>query len=683
MASKIPNSLNHTFSAKATKQWSIPLVLLLIIAPLLITAFFTSFQMFREIHNFTLARREAIAFLAAATLKEKLGRIVDVGISFATRVQFRKLVAAGKWDEAIKILEGAPKDFPDIDRVSLFDPQGRLVAATPLTQEIASVIGDNFSYRDYYQGVSKNWQPYVAEAIKPAVPLGYNLVPIAVPIKSEASEVLGILLISIKLDTITAWSKQINVGNAGFVYIVDQKGHLVSHPTLSSEKDIVDFSSVPAVQKVLRGERGVEVLFNPIEHDKRVSAYEPVSSYGWGVVVVQPTRTAFVERNRAVSRIAVVWALVIVSVGFFTYRLLRDRTLILAQRDRERILLESIGDGVIAIDRDFHIILWNKSATLLSLWSRDEVLGRPMREVLRFIRESDKKEDIVFIEEAMLYGEQRAMAKNTLLIRKDGTEIPVGDSAAPVFDYSGQVAGAIIVFRDVSKEHEEQKVREEIVSQTIHDLRAPSTAIKLAAENYSDAEYLTKHPEMLKEGIELIKQANTRMLGLINSLLESARSKAGIVKREREILTNIIQSGLKEFKPIAAKKNVTITYTPSREPATVFANREQLQEVFSNLIDNAIKYNKDGGTVTITQQVESGLIKTIVRDTGVGISAENLSKIFTPYFRADAQKQRAQGTGLGLYIVKKFVEETGGSVMVNSKVGEGTTFTVSLPLAVN
>ena len=680
MFSKNENSFNHNSSAKKVRRLPIFLVLFLVMFPLIIAAVYTSLNLYSDLHDFTLSRRQAVAFLTAALMKEKLDRVIDVGISLSTRVQFQKLVEAKKWDEAIKIFERVPSDFSYIDRISLFDPQGILRAATQPTPEILSVIGKDFSYRDYYQGVSKNWEPYVAEAIKPAVPLGYNLVPVAIPIKSESGKILGMALLSVKLDTVASWGKSIDVGPAGFVYIADQKGHLVAHPTLLPAEDIVDFSSVPSVQKALKGEKGVEIVFNPVENEERLTAYESVPQYGWAAIVVQPTRTAFVERNKAVGRMAIIWTLVIVAVGFFTYRILRDRVLMKSQRDRERILLESIGDGVIAIDRHFDIISWNKSATTLTGWKREEALGKPMREVVRFIRESDKKEDIVFIEEAMLYGEQKAMESNTLLIRKDGTEIPVGDSAAPLFGSSGKVAGAIIVFRDVSKEREARKAREEMVAQIVHDLRAPSTAIMLAAELYSDPEALAKDPEAMKKGVEIIKEANTRMLGLINSLLDSARSKAGMTKGERMVLSDIIQSVLKEFAPAAARKSVKIEYVQPRDLPQVFAGPERLKEIFGNLIDNAIKYNKDAGTVTIAHQIEGGFVKTIVQDTGLGISAGNLTKLFTPYFRVDTQEQ-IQGTGLGLFTSKKFVEEAGGSITVDSKVGEGTMFTVSLPLA--
>ncbi|OGC81072.1 hypothetical protein A2943_02055 [Candidatus Adlerbacteria bacterium RIFCSPLOWO2_01_FULL_51_16] len=300
-----------------------------------------TYLIYSKYSNYTvsaLSRREAIASLAAVTLKERTDRVIDVGISLATRVQFQKLIEAGKWDEAIKVMERVPKDFPYIERVALFDPQGIFEAVTPLTPELSTIIGQDFSYRDYYQGVSKNWEPYVAEAIKPAVPLGYNLVPVAVPITSGSGERLGILLLNIKLDTITAWSKSINVGPAAFVYIVDRKGHLLMHPTLLPAEDIVDFSSVPSVQKVLKGERGIEITWNPIENEERVTAYEPISEHGWGVIVAQPTKSAFMERDRVVRSDVILWILIIITLETVTFLLLRNKNTMKMQLEKEKAL---------------------------------------------------------------------------------------------------------------------------------------------------------------------------------------------------------------------------------------------------------------------------------------------------------------------------------------------------------
>lgn len=121
---------------------------------------------------------------------------------------------------------------------------------------------------------------------------------------------------------------------------------------------------------------------------------------------------------------------------------------------REKQLLESVGDGVVAIDRSFKITLFNKAATILTGWSAEEAIGKPFRSIIQFVDANTKKEKVVFIEEAMLYGEIRSMENHTVLIQKDGREMPVGDSASPVFDASHQVDGCIIVFRDMSREYE-------------------------------------------------------------------------------------------------------------------------------------------------------------------------------------------------------------------------------------
>jgi len=683
MFSKTDNSFNRKSSAKTARHMPVFLVLLLVILPLLIAAVYTSRELFRDLDKFTFSGRETTAFLVATTLKEKLDRVIDVGVSLSTRVQFQKLVEAGKWDEAIKIMERVPHDFTYIDRVSLFDPQGILKAATQPTPEILSVIGKDFSYRDYYLGVSKNWEPYVAEAIKPAVPLGYNLVPVAIPIKSEAHKVLGIMLLNIKLDTIAEWSKSIDVGPAGFVYIVDHKGNLVAHPTLLPAEDIIDFSLVPSVQKVLRGERGVEVIFNEIENEERVTAYEPVPHYGWGAIVIQPTRTAFVERNKAVGRMAAIWAFVILAVGIFTFRLLRDRTVMKTQRDREKLLLESIGDGVFAIDRFFNIVSWNKSAETLTGWSREEALGKPMREVVKFVRESDKKENIVFIEEAMLYAEPKVMELSTLLIRKDGTEILVGDSAAPLLDEHGKVSGAIVIFRDKSQEVAAQKISEEILFRTIHDLRAPATAIKLAAEMSRDAEVFSHNPENLKESIDLIQEANTRMLALINDLLKSIREQQAIAPPISEAVdvAAIIQSIGREAQVLAERKKVQITYNIPSDLPKVLGRAREIQEIFSNLVDNAVKYNKEGGSVTISALRQDSLVVVEVTDTGFGIPKDKQDKIFQKFYRApSSQAPETEGTGLGLFLTRRLVEQMGGDIMFSSIEGQGTTIAVSLPI---
>lgn len=270
--------------------------------PILFIGYSSYLTAYGNITKETKERRQSLAYLSGVVLKERFDRIIDLGNSLATRVAFRKFIEEDNWDEAIKILESVPSDFPYLDSVSLFDPSGTAKAITPLTEERKAFLGKSFAERDYYKGVSKDWKPYISEVFKRTPVPRYNIVTIAVPIKTD-EKVIGILILSIKLDTILSWSQALEVGEGGFVYFVDRSGHVAGHPEHDSSDEVVDFSSVPVVQKVLKGESGVEVTFNPIDNEERLTAYAKVPDYDWGVLVQQPTDSAFAQREAIVANI--------------------------------------------------------------------------------------------------------------------------------------------------------------------------------------------------------------------------------------------------------------------------------------------------------------------------------------------------------------------------------------------
>ena len=300
-------------------------VLLLLVLPVLLIGAFSYLQASRDLTANTYARRQALAYLTAGITKEKLDRLKDIGVSLATRVRFRQLVAENKWSEAMEILRAVPKDFPFIERLFLATPDGTLTADIP---EVANVRGQNFSHRDWYRGVSRNWESYISEVYKRAAAPQYNVIAVAVPIKSESQKIAGILVLHLSLSTLLEWTKQIDVGDGGFVYIVDQKGQIATHPNFSPEGEIVDFSSVPVVRKALSGERGVEVTWNPVEKEERLSAYEPVPGYGWGVIVQQQASEAFAARDASLRRILIAYGLIFlfaVALAFFILHAMSDR----------------------------------------------------------------------------------------------------------------------------------------------------------------------------------------------------------------------------------------------------------------------------------------------------------------------------------------------------------------------
>jgi len=274
--------------SRVRMRWSYSIVLLLACAAVIMTAAQSYRAIDRELTDIALSRRASVAQLASSTLSEKFERLVDVGISLATRVRFGQLVAAGRWGEAMEVLRAVPRDFPFVDRLVLFDVGGTLKADIP---EQPEVKGKNFSYRDWYQGVSRDWRPYLSTVYRRAAAPQFNVFAVAVPIHKENGEVAGILLLQTRLDTYFEWTREVEVGTGGFVYVVDRKGRVAFHPKFPAQGEIADFTAVPVVQRVLRGERGIEIAYDPIEKEEAISAYAPVPKYGWGVIVRQPTRT--------------------------------------------------------------------------------------------------------------------------------------------------------------------------------------------------------------------------------------------------------------------------------------------------------------------------------------------------------------------------------------------------------
>jgi signal transduction histidine kinase len=296
----------------------------LFLIPILILAAFSYLLSYRDLTEFTLSRRQTIAYLAATTTKEKLDRLSDIAVSLATRVRFRQMVSDGRWEEAVAILASVPRDFPFIDRVFLTDPEGVLTADAP---ELPGVRGRNFAFRDWYQGVNADGRPYVSEVYKRSAEPRLNVVAIAVPIKGQDETLAGILVLQIRLSVLLDWIQTIEVGPQGFLFVVDRKGQIVAHPKLPLEEGIVDFAGIPAVQKALRGERGVEIFFDAAGHGK-LAAYQPVPGYGWGVIAEQPREAAFAVRNRHLWRILAAYGLLGLFSAALAYGILRA----LAQR---------------------------------------------------------------------------------------------------------------------------------------------------------------------------------------------------------------------------------------------------------------------------------------------------------------------------------------------------------------
>jgi len=242
------------------------------------------------------------------------------------------------------------------------------------------------------------------------------------------------------------------------------------------------------------------------------------------------------------------------------------------------------------------------------------------------------------------------------------------------------VRGAIAVFHDITRLKELERIRQDFVANVSHELRTPLTTIKGYAETLLEG---ALKEEVAFQFIQVIKRQSDRLTKIVEDLLTLSKieSKEFQLKGEKVYLSELIDDVLDFVKEEAEKKKICIDAVPVTSSLIIEGDRNILEQVLFNLLDNAIKYGREGGKVTVSAlQKDQREIEISVRDNGIGIPKEDLPRIFERFYRVDkGRSQELGGTGLGLSIVKHLVQTHGGKVWAESQLGEGSTFYFTLP----
>lgn len=652
------------------------LFFLLLIVPIGILGVMSYLKIERELTNMVMVRRNAVAHLAATMIEERFNRIIDIGNSVAEREMVRQAVQQGKWDEAITYIGGAA-ELPFIDLAYLVDTTGVVHELTPRPANYADIIGKNFAYRDWYQGVSVKWKPYVSEVYKRAAAPNYNVVSISIPIVSESNTPIGILGFTVSAESFLDWKEHIDVGHDEIIYFVDQKGKLISHPYFPIDGDIVDFSAVPVVQKVLHGEGGAEVTFNPIENEERVSAYEPVHRYGWGVVAAQPTASAFAQRDISLRQLMMAYGVIIAFALLFGYFIMKILHVLHFAWEKERLVFESIGDGVVIIDREWIITQCNAGAAQLTGWTKEEMVGKPFRDVIRFVSENSRKENIVFIEEAFLFKQTKFMEGRTALIGKNEKEIPVSDSAAPIMGEKGEVTGVVIVFRDASQEREAQALRSDFAYAS-HQLRTPINKAMWSLETVLGE----KDPHTVIENAKVAYKSLQSVNKLVADLLAVSALDQKTITLHIELvkLADVFDEVMNVTREAAKEKEISIVISPISQTAAMHTDKKLAVTSITELMNNAITYSSPKSEIKLNIIPQEGGAVIEVQDFGRGIPEKEQPLVFTKFFRgSNFDTTEIPGTGLGLFLSRSYVSLLGGRLWFNSQEEVGSTFSIFLP----
>lgn len=343
-------------------------------------------------------------------------------------------------------------------------------------------------------------------------------------------------------------------------------------------------------------------------------------------------------------------------------------------KNEVQAILSSLVEGVVVINANGQILYLSPNfCDLLDLRSR-EANGRLYWEVIRNQEINDS------IKEAI--GSQRAVKKDIDVIGPQ--DIYFSMQISPVISNEEKLLSVVAIFHDITELKKFERLRTEFVANVSHELKTPLTSIKGFVETLQSG--AIKEPLDAKRFLDIIDQQTSRLENLVNDLmtLSSLESQQMPMDFQNERVDAIISSVVDSYKNLFERMNHTVFVNVSEKLPLVSVDRQRIEQVFLNLLDNAVKFTPQGGRIEIHAFLENDHIRVDVRDNGIGISSEHIPRLFERFYRVDKARSRDMGgTGLGLSIVKHIVLAHRGNLTVTSKVGEGSTFSVFLPAIIS
>lgn len=336
------------------------------------------------------------------------------------------------------------------------------------------------------------------------------------------------------------------------------------------------------------------------------------------------------------------------------------------EKEQLASILNSMADGVITLNRDGTILITNPPAErFLQAWYYQQGMYQDVGQELPPEVKDLFQRSVSFEKEQFI---EISLQGRTWVILM-----------SPLYNQT-YIRGAVAVLRDMTEERRLDKLREDFIANVSHELRTPIAML----QGYSEAimDDIASSEEERKEITKVIYDESLRMGRLVNELLDLARMQSGNItlNKEKVDFDTLISRVIRKFQGLAKDNQITLTATKVDDIGEIYIDSDRIEQVFTNLIDNAIRHTDENGQVDVHVTGQETSIKVDIKDTGSGIPEEDLPFVFERFYKADKARTRGKsGTGLGLAIVKNIISAHNGNISVHSKLGEGTTFTFVIP----
>ena len=501
-------------------------------------------------------------------------------------------------------------------RITLIDLDGTVLGDS---EEDSSTMENHSTRPEIKDALSSG----VGESTRYSTTIGKQMMYVAVPITSQG-EVLGIARVALPLT---------------------QVENSVNRAILS----IIIATAMAAILVILAAWLITRITTQPIRELTKVS--QQISSGEFGHKILAGTKDETGQLAHAFNEMSMKLKDMLATIS-------EDRT-------RLSSILDNMADGVILTDSEGNIIVTNKAAQSLFSIKDNIAQDRPLIEVVREHELND------LLNSCLETGQEKItqfdFSKLNRFLR--AIAIPINKD---------RLDGVLLLIQDLTELRNLQTMRRDLVGNISHEFRTPLAGIKTMVETLQDG--AIDERETAKDFLSRIEAEVDRMTQLVGELTELSRIETGkaTLKLEPVNLNSLVEEVITQLKPQAERQHLTLEMVLADDSPATQADKERIRQVMVNLIHNAIKFNRPGGSIRTATRYSEGSVVVDVTDTGIGIAKDDLPHIFERFFKSDKSRAR-QGTGMGLAIAKHIVEAHGGKIWVQSEEEKGSTFSFSIP----